>query len=351
MKVKTAELRRIINLLKPGLAKKEYLEQSSHFVFTGVDVCTFNGSISVIHPFETEGPSFSVKAEDFHKLIGGIVDEELDLKIDNGRFTLSSNTTKAGMSTVVDDAGKVEPLIDKVKADIPAVWNKLPKDFTDGIRFVVFSAAKNLSQGAYANIQVNGKRVESADGRMRASIYAMDGEMQSFLISASDALELTAFPVTEYVVTPNWMHFKTDDDVIFSCLQRILGPEEKFPNLDSHFNAIVDPLPLKLPVELRQAVRDVVFLAKGETDNDKECEVVFKKGVIEVSARKDNGWVEKFSVFPEYNGPDVSILINPIAFSQILEKATDMIISRGNNRVFFKNDKFRHLLAMLIAAK
>lgn len=350
MKVKTEELKRIINLVKPGLAKKEYLEQSSHFVFTGVDVCTFNGTISVIHPFETES-TFSVKADDFHKLLGGIADEEIDLTLVDGRVSIKSNSTRAGMSTVVDDAGKIEPLIDKVKADIPAEWNKLPKDFTSGIKFVAFSAAKNLSQGAYANLQVNENRVEAADGRMRASIYTLDGPMPKFLISASDAIELANFPVTEFVITANWMHFKTDDDVIFSCSQRILGPTEKFPDLENHFKAIVDPLPLKLPIDLRRAVQDVIFIAAGETDSDKECEVLFGNGEILVSAKRDNGWVTKRTPFPEYNGKEITLLMNPIAFSQILEKATEMIVSQGNKRVFFKNDKFRHLLAMLIANK
>ena len=46
MKINRSKLLDILQIIKPGLANKEIVEQSTHFIFSGENISTYNESSS-----------------------------------------------------------------------------------------------------------------------------------------------------------------------------------------------------------------------------------------------------------------------------------------------------------------
>ena len=89
MKIKKLELINILQRVKPGLAKRDVIEQFTHFIFTGESVITYNDEICISHPLKTDFVC-SAKSEEFFKAI---------LKrseVDGNRFYRSVGTLGGG---------------------------------------------------------------------------------------------------------------------------------------------------------------------------------------------------------------------------------------------------------------
>ena len=54
MKIDRKELRNILAAIKPGLGKKEFVNQTCHFMFFPDKIATFNERICIMHPFKKE---------------------------------------------------------------------------------------------------------------------------------------------------------------------------------------------------------------------------------------------------------------------------------------------------------
>lgn len=325
----------ILNKIRPGLAKKAVVEQSSHFMFLGEDVATFSDQIAIIHPFKTEQP-FSVKGEEFYKLISGITDTELEFQLKEGKLTIKSKSTKAGMSTIVDDKDKVDKLVKMLKKEMTD-WTPVPAELLQGLYLSMFSAAKDLSQGTLSCIYVSGNDILSSDS-LRASWFEMNDEMKPFLIPAKDVNELIKFPdIKEYCQSDNWIHFKTEKDVTFS-VRKVLGV---FKDLRKKFN--IEGESISLPEGLKEVTDSIIFLSEGDIEVNKIISVTIADGKITCKAEKETGWVEKTIDFPGYE-EEVSFLINPIFLSQILSKSTEMTLTESV--ALFSTENFKHIVAL-----
>ncbi len=322
-----------LSKVKPGIAKKAIVEQTSHFMFLDKVLASFSDQIAVILPFDT-GMTFSVKADEFFKIISGIEEDDLTLSLEEEKITIETANTRAGMSTIVDDKSKVENEVALLQEEMKeGKWNKLPDDFLKGIELCVFSAAGDLSMGVLACISVDGKDIISTDS-IRASWYTMNKSVTPFLIPARDAEQLLDYTdLSKICVTDNWIHFQNDDGLSFS-VKRIIG---KYRDVRKVFD--VKGEVINLPGNLRNVLKSIEFIAEGDTTINKIIQVKIEKGKIICKAQKEVGWIEKKLDYA-YKGKPISFYINPIFLNQILEKSTKMIF--GKDRVLFETDNFRH---------
>ncbi len=333
--IKRLELLEVLNKLKPGLAKKAIVEQSTHFIFLGKDVATFSDQIAIVHPFETGFP-FSVKGEEFYKLISGITEDDLEFSMKDDKLSIKSSSTKAGMSTIVDDKDRVDRLVTALRKEMKD-WKPIPKDLLSGMYLASFSAAKDLSQGTLSCVFVDGKDILSSDS-LRASWYEMAEEVDSFLIPAKDVNELVKFTDIENMCqSENWVHFQTKGGVTFS-VRKILGV---FKDLRKRFDIEGDSI--MLPPTLKEVVDSIIFLSEGDIEANKIISMGIDKNKITCKAEKETGWVEKTIDF-SYKGKPLQFLINPIFLSQILMKATEMILT--DTIALFLTDGFAHIVAL-----
>lgn len=341
MQVNKAELLKICNLVKPGIAKKDVIEQATHYIFSGEDIATFNDKICIIHPFKSE-IVFSTKANEFYKIVENIEELNFDLSLDGDNVKIKSKGTSAKRSTVVGDTAMVTQLIANLKDCMigKGFWKKLPKDFTDGIYLTSFSASRDLTSGITTCCAIRGDAIYTTDN-IRVSTYIMDSSMDNILLPAKDAAELVKYKVTEYGVSENWAHFRTEDGVIFSC--KIMKGDYPFADLDGLFSE--DEPILSFPSELKEKVAAISSLAEGESETDKSISVVVEKGRITVKAEQERGYVTK-TIESDYTGDKFEFLINPIFFGQVLRHAVSFSLNSSKGQ--FQSDNFYHILSLPI---
>ena len=102
---------------------------------------------------------------------------------------------------------------------------------------------------------------------------------------------------------------------------------------------------LRMPKGLKGAVDSVTFFAEGDTDFDKKITVSFKEDSVFCTGEGRNGWIEK-KVPINYRRKDVSFVINPIFFSQILDNVTSVTLTK--EKALFKSGNFKHVIALPI---
>jgi DNA polymerase III sliding clamp (beta) subunit (PCNA family) len=346
MKVNRKELRDILVALRPGLAKKEFEPQVTHFLFFEGVIATYNDYICIMHPFESD-IQFSVKGEEFYRLIDDMSDEEVIITLVSGKLKIKAMSTSSTLATVPNEDTKLLSAI-KILQSKMEKWKDIPKDFAEGLSLCAFSASPDLSQKVRACVCVDNETCSSLDVA-RASIFTMESSIKDkFFIVAKDATELSKFPVVEYCRDEKWAHFRTEDNVTFSCK---LWDGEWPKNFFSLFDSMSEIEHFELPKELKTIVDSVFILASDLIDKTgKFLEITFEDGEIFVKANNDLGEVEK-NLRSKYKGETSVILINVKFISQILNKATKFAYHKEKNLLHFASGSFQHILAGVSSSK
>ncbi len=342
MQIIKQRLMDILNDLRPGLAKKDVIEQATHFLFTGEEIVSYNDRICIMYPFETDFIC-SVKGEELYKIISGAYGEFLEVNLKKDQLRIAGTKTNAGLSILVAEP-RVEHIIETMKKEAKIVkWMKLPENFTKGAFLCMFSTARDLTRGILTCVHFDKDLIISTDG-LRASKYVLDKKIKPFDLPSKDVMELVKFQVTQYALTEGWAYFKTDDDILFAG-RTFTGD---YPTqLKDKFDFKGDKT-IILPIELKKAIEMVGVLAEGDIDINKIIEVDIKEGEITIRAEKEVGWADQ-SLEIEYKGDPITFYINPIFFSQILDKSVNMII-KGNQALFVTED-FQHIISLPIEEK
>ncbi len=345
MKIKKADLLKALRSVKPGLSTKEIIQQAAHVMFMGKCIATFNDAISVLYPFETNFKC-SVNGEEFYKVLDGIKEDKIELFLDGDHIKINSEKTKAGFSTIVGENEKVEKMVEKILTTVnkPKFFRTLPKDFIKGVFLCMFSASKDMTSGVKCCVAVKDNQIFSTDN-LRLSRYELDSKVKDIiLIPARDAYELVKYEVVRYGLSEGWVHFQTEDGVIFNC--RTMTGEYPFDRMITFFGKQKNEI--TVPSELKDIMKNAVVLADGEVDIAKMVEVTIDKGKIICKSEKERGWMIK-EVDCKYKGEKLSFFVNPIFMAQVLESVTTLALVQGKehpNKCYFTQDNYQHIIAL-----
>lgn len=345
MIISKEDLLQALRSVRPGLSKKEIIQQSLHVMFMGDCIATFNDAISVLYPLKTDFKC-SVNGDEFYKVLEGVKEDEVEITVDGDHIKVNSKKTKAGFSTLVGEQEKVDGLVAKLMKTIqaPKFFIPLPKNFIKGVSLCMFAASKDMTQGVNSCVAIRGNEIMSTDS-LRLSRYELDSKVKDeLLIPARDAYELVKYDVTKYGISDGWIHFRTEDGVTFNC--RTMQGEYPYSLIKKYFVPIKDKI--SLPPELRDVVRNATVLAEGEVDIAKMVDITIKKGTIVCKSSKERGWMIK-EVDCNYKGKDLSFSINPVFLAQILETATTLSLVQGGeypDKAYLTSENFCHIIAL-----
>jgi len=332
----------LLETIRPGVARKEIVEQSTHFVFTGKEAITYNEQICVCAISPLRGFICSVQAEEFTKLIKSMQAEELTMRVveSGGKHAvkIESGTIKAKFA--VSQNKGVQDLIKKLKLNsLSGLWKPIPEDFIQGLKWCLFSASEDATQGVLTCIHIKKKTVTSSDD-MRVSLYSMTKGMDAeLLIPAISVEELVKFPVEEYCVVEPWAYFRTGAKAIF-CTHLMDG---EYPNPKEFFE--FDGVEVELPGGLGQALESAEIMAAGDFPIDKRVKITIEKGKLEVFAENESlGWIKTEIKMGIKDCPSVTFVINPIFLREILGKTN--VVKVGSDRALFQTDNFKHLVSL-----
>ncbi len=330
MKINRIELLEILKKIKPGLANKDIIEQTTHFIFTGKNILTYNDQISISHPFESE-LICSIPADEFYKILNEIDEEEIDLSLQENilHFQTKKINVELSINLEIDKALLIE-------AD--ENWKRLPSNFLEGISFCLFSASKDMTHPVLTAIYINENKITSSDNYRISQYYTKGKIKDSFLFSASIIKELTKFPVVQYSINDSWIFFKTEDEIIFSCRQI----EGEFPDTSSIFE--IKGEEIILPEETKKAIDVSSILAEGEFESDKKITVNIKNGKLTCSGQRDIGKINFTIKADSLKGKEFTFGINPDFFKMILLKTNSVIIDE--NKLLFIAENFKHIISL-----
>ncbi len=340
MKISTEHLLTVLKIVKPGLAKREIIDKSTHFIFSGSDVLTYNDRICISYPLKTDFEC-SVPAAEFFKIVSNMEENEIDIVLKDDKLFLKGTKARSCYTTFSqENIAAIKKLISALNLkSLKNKWKPLPKDFVDGLKLTMFSASQDLSFGALNNVSVQNNVLISSDNN-RVSYYQMKSSTdKEFLIPLSSVVELVNFPVDRFVLSESWVYFSTSEGVVFAS--RVVN--EKFPNVKSLLSSIKEGEEFTFPDGAKKLVDDVSILAPGEYDLDRIITVKMARGKLVCKGEKATGWIEK-EIAADYKGSPLQFFVNPIFLSQILSKSTSILL--GQNRALFQSGKFRHLMSL-----
>lgn len=346
MKVNKSEVFSVLRAAKPGLARKEFLAEAVRFIFTGTDVATFNDEICVIVPFETDFQC-SVDGEELYKILEGINEEEIELSLKKDKLLINSKHTKAGLSTIIVESERVIDRIEIIQKRVnkKGFWKRLPVDFIEGVSLCMFSTSKNAAKKAYTCVAIKGDTVYSTD-ESRISRFTMSSAIdEELLIPNASAFDLVNYKINRYGTGEGWIHFRTEDDAVFSCTTL----NGDFPYIINRFFYDREDA-FDVPVQLQEIMKNAIVMTSSESAISQSVQITIKKGIISCRSEKEKGWLVKSIDFEDYDDKEIEFRVNPIFFSQILNQATKMFLVIGEefpDKAMFSRNKFQHGIALV----
>lgn len=347
MKVEKGKFQAMLASVKPGLAKREIFEQATHFIFTGQHLMTYNDSVCISYPFESDFQC-SVKAEDLYKTLNKIVADAVQISSAETKMSIKSTRTSLNLSTVVDEDHKVADLAMKLqKSTEGEEWNPLPDNFIEGVSLCVFSASTDLTAGVLTGVLVQGDDIFTSD-RHRASWFKLSHAINDVMIMrAKDALELIKFPLVKYQAHDNWLHFRTEEGVMFS-VRSVLGEFRDIKWLFEETEKAEADAFFKLPDDLKDTLEIAIVMAEDEGIHT-NVSISIGNNVFRCYASKRRGEVER-SLSVKYTRDPVEFKINPKFLLQALSSGTTTMSLRSS-RAFMSSGSFKHVMALVISAE
>jgi DNA polymerase III sliding clamp (beta) subunit (PCNA family) len=332
------ELLKALEIVKPGLANKEMIEQTTSFAFISGRVVTYNDEISISHPMKDLDIEGAIKAEEFYKLLSKLKEDELKLKQTSKEITIISGKTKAGIT-----------LQSEVKLPLEEIgelgeWKTLPEGFVDRLAFCLFSCSRDMSRPVLTCIHVKEDGdMESCDN-LRLTYYHQGHEMPvpTFLIPQSSAAQLVKYQITEITEGQGWIYFRTGEDTVFSC--RIF--QDEYPDTSKIME--VDGKEITLPKSMDEIIDRVAIFSKREYSLNEEVEVIIEDGQMVVKAQSDTGWIREETKV-RYKGDKISFFINPQFLKDVLPIIRKGIL--GKDRIKFVGDDWQHVISLIDTTK
>ena len=327
MKVVRAELIEALRLVQPGVAAKGDVDQATSFIFLKNKVCTYNDEVAVSHPLKI-GFTGAVPAKEFYQLISKINAEEIELSIMEGELSIKGSRAKAGLRIEAEVTLPLEEM------GMSEEWVEIPANFCDAVSFCLFSVSKDANSPVLTCLNVTNKFVESSDN-YRVTRYPLEKSKafkEGVLIPAFAAKEIIKYKPVEFATTEGWIHFKNENNVVYSCRTM----EEEFPDLGQYLE--IKGSELVFPNNLGDMLDRASVLCE-----DERAIITIDEGVLTLQSENKMGWFEE-KVRIKYTGETIDFGIQPAFLKSILSITNKAIIGK---MMKFEGDSFIHVVSLL----
>lgn len=330
MKIKKDNLIKALQLVMPGISQTS-TGQESCFIFTEEGyVVAYNDEIFCSHPIEVDFTG-AVPAKEFLSLLNKTTKAEIELKAQKGTLEIKGSG-KAGLR--LED--KITLPINEMGLPEEEDWLELPETFCEAVKFCLFTCSKDATKPILTCLHVFNDYVESSDNHRitrHQMKVAKKGYMKELLIPFNAAKNLVNLDLESYAVTEGWLHFKTNQDIVFSC--RVF--EDDFPDFDEFLD--VEGEEIEFPKNLNEILDRAAVMSNGE-----RVTISIDDNEIEVSTKGDNGWFKEDTKI-KYAGEAIEFDIAPEFLKTILKSEGDIII--GKKMLLFEGKQFKHVAKLL----
>jgi DNA polymerase III sliding clamp (beta) subunit (PCNA family) len=309
MQISRNELVKALEAVKPGLADRELIEQTTSFAFIGDKVVTYNNEISLSYPIEGLDITGAIKADELYKLLTRLRKDEIELELEGKQILLKCGRIKAGLA--IQDEIKLP--LEEIK-DIGR-WRTLPENFIKALTFSSHAASNDYSRPLLTCIHINKDGYVEATDNFRICKYELKGNwvLDNTLIPVNNVKEVIKMNPSNVAKGKGWIHFMNEEGCNLSCrifqddtyvnfddLLKVQGEEIVFPNL------ILDTLE-----------RATIF-------TNTCVDIHIKENKIRIKSSNETSWFEETLNIRYENEIDISI--TPELFKDILSVTKKGII-------------------------
>jgi hypothetical protein len=329
-----------LKLLQLGTTKTKITEQLMHVFFTGTHMLCFGGEVFVAIPLVTDF-SCSVVIDNLLHVVEKMNSEQVELSCVDSQLRIKGGKSKAGLP-IVQDIQVVMPI--EQLLNTPHTECALPSDFLEGVRFNMFSVSSDYTQGILTCISAKNDKMYSSDD-LRISEYILDTPLGGQINIPSFYLEPLLVNVPHgWFETPSWYVFLCNTGAIVG-VKKYLGD---FPDVEPFFVIEGEQEQLILPKALKSMLDDILALCEGLYVIDKKATITINQNELTCRGESAKGWFEKKVEMEEPFHHDLTVVVNPIFLSQVLDKCNTVLFC--GDRLLFTSEKFRHILALPVGA-
>ncbi len=334
MKINRQELLNVLEIVKPGLANKEMIEQSTSFAFIDGKVVTYNDEISISHPVNGLEITGTIPAQELYQFLKKSKKDEIEIMVDKSEVCISSGKEKAGFALTQE----IYLPLDSLK--ISDSWKKTPEKLIEAIKFCIPSCSTDMSRPILTCVNVrNDGLIEASDGYRLARYQIEKLPVNTFLLPVSSAKNLITLNIIEIAGGEGWIHFHTAEGTIFSS--RIFT--DKYPDTEHLFE--VSGKTLKLPKNLGEILDRAGIFVKGELSLEAQVDITVSNNTMVIYAKSNNSWF-KAQANVRYEGEEFSFAVNPDFLKEMCEKELSCVI--GENKILFEGENWKHVISLFV---
>lgn len=313
MNVNREEFLNCLEMVRAGLSQREFIEQSSCFVFQDEWVMTFNDEVACRMKV---GVSITgaVQSAALLDMLG---------KLDDPFLTLSENEAGEmefrGKKKTFALTREAEVFLPISRVEMPEKWRPLPKEFVEAVGLTKNCVSTDESKFLLTCIHVHPAFIEACDNYQIMRCDVSLGLKESFLVRGTSLQDITSLGMTEVSLTKNWVHFRNAAGLIYSCRRY----SENYPDLSHLLQSKGHPI--TIPKGLSKAAERAGVLAV-DAAGESQVQVTLVTGKIRIRGEGASGWYREASKV-SYDGPDLHFLISPTLLKQIAENHSDAEVS------------------------
>jgi hypothetical protein len=323
-----------LGMVKSGLSAREFLEQSSCFVFMDGMVMTFNDEVACRKDINL-GITGAVQAATLLAILEKITDKKLDVdENEKGELEFRGEKKRFG---VTKDAEVFLP-IDRVR--MPKHWHDIPKGVVEAIGWVKHCVSLDESRFLLTCIHLHPDYVEACDNYQVMRVKIKTGLPGSVLVRGTSLAPIVGVQegegeadeetsrglgMNQIAMTKSWLHFKNEEGLIYSCRRYV----EDYPSLDKLIG--VEGHPIVLSKGLKGA-SDCAAVFATDKSGDPLVGVKLNEGRITIRGEGLSGWYEEKRKVT-YDGPPIEFFIAPDLLHHISEKYSDAQIRKDRLKV------------------
>lgn len=343
-----------LKMAMPGIESGNVvLQGSDSFIFHEGRLFTYNDSIAVVVPLEQTGLveediEGAIHAKELYNVISKFKSDEIvfTLTKDN-TLLIKSGKAKVEMNFLDFD---YKSRIDGITTE-DDLWEDLPEDF----ELALASCRMTNNKSKFTGLFMSGNVALSTDG-FQIHMYEMKKNVTEFYISDSTLNELVKIKGLKRVqVRRNWVHFETDNCVIFSAktLNANNFPFDKIMGVMQASNPDENDFHATFPMEVFFAIERADNFAL-DINNDSVVRLTISKDKIGISSEKASG---KYNEDVEWEKPiegefePIIVYVNNTMIQTMGTHSLEFYIKnmvdkkgRGVPRFLFVTESSKHLM-------
>lgn len=305
--------------LQPGLASREIMDQATCFAFKNGRVYTFNEEIACqadsLLPKEFVG---AVQSRPLLDILRRMPEKKIYVSNGSGRLVIEGSREK-GKRKRARIILQSKVLLPFEQVEQPDKWHPLSEDFAEAVKIVTAVVKKDASDWMYSCVHIHPEYVEGADGDQCVRYETETGLKKPILVRAKSIRHVGSMNLYRFAETPKWIHFRTKDGVVFSCVRDSGKYELEMDILKERGKATV------LPSALAETAKAASTFA-SESD-DKYLRIRLKKGTMTVVGIGDSGdYYEETPI--KYTGEKAGFVMRPELLEEIAKTHTSVEITK-----------------------